>query len=85
MISLEELLHRADITKPTSHTLMHSFIKDPTPLSRKQICDKLNLKRTTAYDGLKPLFKKGLIQRIKRLNNQGRPTILFKPNSEFFC
>lgn len=63
---------------------MQGFVKNSKPLSRKEICVKYSLKWTTAYDNLKLLYKNGLLKKIKRHNNRGRPTILYKPNSEFF-
>lgn len=78
-------MSRAGIKNPKSRRIMHGFIEDPTPLSCKEVGNKFDLPRITAFDNLKPLVYKGLMKKVERHNNRGRPTILYKPNSEILC
>ena len=84
MEDLSLLLENARIFRPMSKKIMENFIKDPTPLSRREICDKFDLKWTTAHDNLKPLVLNGFLTKVDRLNVRGRPTVLFKLNKEIF-
>ena len=48
-------------------------------LSRKLICKLLNVPRTTVFDNLDYLFRKGLIQKKSYKKQQrGRPVILWE-------
>ena len=58
---------------------LFTLLQEKGELSRSDICKLLNVPRTTVYDNLAYLERKGLIQKKSCQNQQrGRPVILWE-------
>ena len=67
------------MTFETQQAILEVLEKYNSPIPRFVICEELGLPMTTAFDNLKTLFRKKLVQKEKEeRHSRGRPIILWR-------